>query len=192
MEKGPYTKTDRLADVLALIQVLALDRAAHRSEQGITDELQGAPRSAAKWYTLAGEHPEFFRVNPKSDHGLSLAARHVLPHAKDQPTPTLESDFTSALLQTAITLHDRQISRAQYLRPLLPSIVAGLLAILSGVGVALLTAYITHPVAANRFVSVSGISAGVLLDTTKGQYCWSGLSTKPTGSSSLPNCSTER
>src|SRR5262249_18632890 len=151
-------------------------------------ELQGSPRSATTWYELAGEHPEFFRVNTTSDHGLSLAARHVLPHAQGQPTPPLDSDSTSTLLQTAITLHDRQISRAQYFMPLLPSIVAGLLAIISGVGVALLTARITHPVSANHFVSVPGVSGGVLLDTTKGQYCWSGLGTKPTGSFSLPDC----
>lgn len=35
-----------LGDVLALIQVLALDEHAHRSEDGLSSELQGKPRSA--------------------------------------------------------------------------------------------------------------------------------------------------
>src|ERR1700731_59818 len=36
-----YLKTGRLADVLALIQVLALDTADHRSEEGLHGELEG-------------------------------------------------------------------------------------------------------------------------------------------------------
>jgi hypothetical protein len=42
--RSSYLADGRLADVLALIQVLALDSAAHRSEEGIASELQGAPR----------------------------------------------------------------------------------------------------------------------------------------------------
>lgn len=122
MAKGPYTKSNRLADVLALIQVLALDKSAHRSEKGMTEELQGAPRSGAglTWYAVAGEHPEFFRVDPHSEHGLSLAARHVLPHEHGQDIPQLAPEFTSALLQTAITLHDRQVNKAEWWKSLIP------------------------------------------------------------------------
>jgi len=42
----PYTKSGRLADVLALIQVLSLDTDTRRSMEGITEELQGPPTSA--------------------------------------------------------------------------------------------------------------------------------------------------
>jgi hypothetical protein len=41
MARTLYTRSKRLSDVLALIQVLALDKATHRSEIGISDELQG-------------------------------------------------------------------------------------------------------------------------------------------------------
>jgi len=41
-----YLKHGRLADVLALLQVLALDKSAHRSEAGLQEELQGVPASA--------------------------------------------------------------------------------------------------------------------------------------------------
>jgi hypothetical protein len=187
MANGPYTKPHRLADVLALIQVLALDKHTHRSPEGITKELQGPPRSAADWCGLAGEHPEFFRVNVESDHGLSLAGRHVLPHESNQPRPALSPEFTSVLLQTAITLHDRQRSKADYWKSLLPSIIG----MISGILVALITVYISHPASSNRFTSVQG-SAGLLLDTSKGRYCWAGPGPKPSLTVSLPDCNTLR
>jgi hypothetical protein len=42
-----YARPERLADVMALIQVLALDEDAHRTEKGRHQELQGPPCSAA-------------------------------------------------------------------------------------------------------------------------------------------------
>ena len=69
MIKGAYTKPGRLLDVLALIQVLALDKHIHRSEDAIAArELMGSPSSSESWTSLAKEHPEFFRVNTKLDH----------------------------------------------------------------------------------------------------------------------------
>lgn len=38
-----YLKDGRLADILALIQVLALDKDTHRREEGLAKELQGPP-----------------------------------------------------------------------------------------------------------------------------------------------------
>jgi hypothetical protein len=52
-----YARPERLADVMALIQVLALARYSHRSESGIRTDLQGPPRSAASWEGLAKDHP---------------------------------------------------------------------------------------------------------------------------------------
>jgi hypothetical protein len=114
----PYTKTGRLADVLALLQVLALDPDARRSEEGMQGELQGTPQSAADWFTLAREHHEFFRVS-ESTHGLSLVARHVIPKIGEK-RPSLPPDFVGALFQTAITLHDRQIAAAEWWKSLIP------------------------------------------------------------------------
>ena len=115
MSKRPYTKTGRLADVLALIQVLALDPYTRRSMEDITTrELQGPPTSASNWIELAKEHREFFRVNQETEHGLSLVARYVLPHSEGEKRPQLPTDFTSQLLQTAITLHDRQVAASEW------------------------------------------------------------------------------
>jgi hypothetical protein len=120
MEKGPYTKSGRLADVLALIQVLALDPDTKRSEEGMIRELQGPPASAENWYAVAREHREFFRVNPDIHSGLSLVSRYVLPKADGDKRPPLSPEFSAALLQTAITIHDRQVSAAERWKSFLP------------------------------------------------------------------------
>ncbi len=188
MSKLPYTKPGRLADVLALIQALALDEATHRSETGVTSELQAPPRSATKWFMLAEEHPEFFRVNPDKKHGLSLVARHVLPHSEDQPRPSLEPDFVSTLLQTAITLHDSQVrasDRSKYLIPFGSVILSGLLVVLS----TFVTLRAVHPPQTGRFVKVDGFGVGILLDTASGQLCYAGIATGANAANqSLPSC----
>ncbi|MGD0802030.1 MAG: hypothetical protein ABR906_12005 [Terracidiphilus sp.] len=133
MSKGPYTKPGRLADVLALIQVLALDPDTRRSIDGITKELQGSPTSAKDWLEVAKEHREFFRVDSGSGHPLSLVARYVLPYGDEAKRPQLPTDFTSQLLQTAITLHDRQVAASEWwwktLIPIASTVLGGILAL---------------------------------------------------------------
>jgi len=107
-----YLKKGRLADILALIQVLALDKHAHRSENGLVEELQGSPTSASQWREVASDHPEFFRVRQRGEHIVSLTARHVLPEQEGY-RPQLPTDFTHKLIQTAIELHDRELKRDQ-------------------------------------------------------------------------------
>jgi len=128
-----YLKVDRLTDVLALIPVLALDEHAHRSEQGLMDELQGKPRSSSDWTTLAKEHPEFFRVAPTGEHTISLIARHVSPKDNNKRQP-LSGDITSHLMETAIVLHERQVKLAErwtYLIPIWVALITGLFLLLS-------------------------------------------------------------
>lgn len=116
---GTYRSAGRLGDVLALIQVLALDKNSHRSNDGLASELQGSPRSAGSWRLVAQQHPEFFRVRPEGEHTVSLITRHV--SAQDSP---LSADHTSALLQLAVELHDREVRRAQAWHVWVPLIVA--------------------------------------------------------------------
>jgi hypothetical protein len=64
MVKGSrYTSTGRLADVIALIQLLAFAPHTRRSEQGITEQLKGKPQSADSWLNIGQQHSEFFRVS---------------------------------------------------------------------------------------------------------------------------------
>jgi hypothetical protein len=117
-----------LADVLALIQVLALDQHTQRSESGMKSELQGQPASASSWFEVAKDHREFFRVTAGHEHGLSLVARYVLPKTGED-RPLLASDLISALLETAINLHDRQMKDAERWKTYLPiwcAVIAGI------------------------------------------------------------------
>lgn len=117
--KSPYTKTGRLPDVLALIQVLALDPHAHRSLDGLDDELQGGPNSSDSWLTIAKEHPEFFRVRREGEHVLSLVARHVLPK-NEMGSREMPPEITRTLLQVALDLHGRQVTAADWWKSLIP------------------------------------------------------------------------
>jgi hypothetical protein len=128
--KGPYTKAGRLADVLALIQVLALDKDAHRSWSGINDELQATPCSSDSWEAVAKEHPEFFRIRRDGEHVLSLVARHVLPTNKEG-IREMPPGLTQSLLDVAIHMHDRQVQAAQRWKDWLPLAAALLSAVIA-------------------------------------------------------------
>jgi hypothetical protein len=130
MRTRPYTKAGRLSDVLALIQVLALDPHTHRSEDGLQREFQRLPVSAESWITVAEEHPEFFRVAKGKLNPMSLVARHVTPEDETEEQRMVPSDFLYRLLQTAIDLRDREVEateRWKYLIPLTASIVGGII-----------------------------------------------------------------
>jgi hypothetical protein len=132
-ERRQYLKEGGLADVLALIQVLALDPHAYRSEPGLEEELQRLPQSADTWTTVARDHPEFFRVRKEGEHKVSLVARHVLPK-NEQGQRELPADFAGQLIKAAVDLHDRQLQRSerwQFLVPVLVVLVGGVIALSS-------------------------------------------------------------
>lgn len=118
-----YLKKNRLADVLALIQVLALDQDAHRSETGLDEELQGKPGSANSWLEVGKEHPEFFRVNSGKPRPISLVSRHVTPKIEDQRR--LDPGLIQTLLNIAVDLHDREAKRHDRLWGIVQTVVAG-------------------------------------------------------------------
>jgi hypothetical protein len=139
-----------LADILALIQVLAQHKYAHRSEEALQDELQGKPQSGCSWTCVAQEHPEFFRVYAEGKHGISLLVRHAtLPDADHRRQP-LSDEFTHGLLSTAVELHDRQLQRSQRWVPLIPmwtAVLTGLISLsvaLIAAAAAIYAAYIKH------------------------------------------------
>lgn len=129
-----YSDPARLADVMALIQVLA--QATHdtiRSEAGLQKELQGAPSSkgASSWINLAESHREFFRVQVDRNNNptrVALIWRHVLEVDADGKRPPLSPEVTTKLLDLATSLYDREAQRRQrfqYLLPLLAALLAG-------------------------------------------------------------------
>jgi hypothetical protein len=110
-----YLNKDRLADVLALIQVLALDEKAKRSEDGLRKELQGQPRSSDSWQQLGKEHPEFFRVHDEADVPISLVARYVTPSIGDGKRAPLDGSLIQLLVRIAVDMHDREAKRSKRL-----------------------------------------------------------------------------
>jgi hypothetical protein len=143
--KKLYGKPNRLADVLALIQVLAFDEHAHRSNNGLDEELQGPPKSAEtkKWMEVAIEHPEFFRVNlekynneedpkkPDDRNVISLIARHVKLENNVRKFDTVSPDLTKKFIETAILLYDKEKEKADRWKSFLPMLLSLLVAIMS-------------------------------------------------------------
>ncbi len=131
-----YARPERLADVMALIQVLTLAEHSHRSEKGIRTELQGPPRSVDSWEALARDHPEFFRVLESGTYTVALLARHVdVPETEGRPRPRapLPADFVGNLLNSAVDIHDRQVRRSErwtYLVPIWVALILGILGLL--------------------------------------------------------------
>ena len=133
-----YLSEGRLADVLSLIQVLAYDRNTSRSEDGLRDELQRTPRSAPTWIELASQHPEFFRVRKKDDRTerVALLARYVLEYqptqdGEDEKRPPLPPDITNKLMDTAIGLHDRQLTRSERWKVIASLLIPMLIAVIA-------------------------------------------------------------
>lgn len=110
----PYLITNRLADVLALIQVLAIHDLAHRDEASVEKEMQRKPGSGVDtWRQLASQHPEFFRVKTEGFNVLALVCRHVSPRNDQQGRDPLTPEVTQALLTTAVGLHGEQLKHYQ-------------------------------------------------------------------------------
>lgn len=122
-KNNKYLKVGRLEDVMALIQVLALDEYSYRSEEGIKSELRAKPSSSVSWFQLAKEHQEFFRAVEGRKYPISLVIRHISENT-EKNRPPLSPEHTQALLNSAIELHDRQIRRSERWTVLIPIWVA--------------------------------------------------------------------
>lgn len=130
--KRPYLEDGRLSDIIALIQVLALDKRGHRGENGLNEELNGKPKSAESWTDIAIAHPEFFRADQTIEYGVSLIARHVIDR-NEKGVRDVPLELIKKLIEIAIELHDRQKERADRWKvwlPVIVVIVAGLINVL--------------------------------------------------------------
>jgi hypothetical protein len=139
-----YVTGGRLADVMALIQILAFDPSARRSSDGLDKQLARGPLSASTWTELATLHPEFFRVlegEPGQRESISLVARFVLeavPNAAGETkTPPLGAEVTSTLMNLAVQLHDREVQRRDRWKTVLVPVIVAILAAAASITAAL-------------------------------------------------------
>ena len=129
-QSAAYAKDGRLADVLALLQVLGQSNDAARSESGLIVTLLGAPRSAATWVDVAVQHPEFFRVDKAKRYSVILLARFARVNEQDKRGP-IDVEYLRALMSIASELHDRdfsQVNRWHVWVPVIASAIAALFA----------------------------------------------------------------
>jgi hypothetical protein len=146
-----YLKPGRLSDILALIQILAYDKLAKRTHEGLKAQLRRDPLTATTWTAIGQQHPELFRVLEAEKHSsgqetVSLIARFVqesVPSDNEGEPPKsapLSPDQTSNLISLAIQLHDREVQRRdRWKSVIVPMVVAIIAAGASIVGAILST-----------------------------------------------------
>ncbi len=126
--KKEYLKENRLQEVIGLIQVLAYDKNTSRSEVGLQDDLGYNPISAKSWLEVVSMHPEFFRIWPEESQTkrTALVSRYVLDYEKrgdgEEKRPILSPDQVSRLIDIAIQMHDKQVTRSKKWQTFIPLI----------------------------------------------------------------------
>jgi hypothetical protein len=145
-QNSPYLVNNRLSDVLAMIQLLALSGKTRRTEDGLMEELQGQPKSASTWLDVGSQHREFFRVKlegAKRAH-ISLIARNVQdPIPNDDGNvvrPLLSADTTAKLMQLAVDLHARQVQRSEAWKTIVIPFSIAFLAAVASISAAFISA----------------------------------------------------
>jgi len=120
-----YTIENRLADVIRLITVLAIDKHAFRTIGNLQDAIRGLPSSAKTWLEIAHQHPEFFRPNG-GETSIALLIRSYLPINEDNTREPLSIEETQKLIDVAISMYEKEIEQSQKHSHLFPLIVAGI------------------------------------------------------------------
>lgn len=140
-----YLTAGRLADVLTLIQVLAYDESAKRTNEGLVTQLQRKPITSDTWVKLGNQHAEFFRVFQHEDandkkESVTLLARFVLkPLVRpdgERVTPPLSAEVTGHLMDLAIQLHDREIQKRDRWKTVLAPMLAAFIAAAAAISAA--------------------------------------------------------
>ena len=79
MPKSPYLKPNRLADVIAAIQFMALHIHSSQPCDQWAHYISGDAKRADHWREVFSEHPEFFRKSPDFQDHYALIWRRASP-----------------------------------------------------------------------------------------------------------------
>jgi hypothetical protein len=107
MKALPYLKKNRLTDVLWLLQILAIEDAAHRNID--TLYRMRPPLSAETWQELAEEHPEIFRIATGAGVEISLYVRHY-----NEGYQRLSDDLTIKMIEFVLKIYTSQIEHSRW------------------------------------------------------------------------------
>jgi len=146
--KNSYLDNNRLADVIAAIQVMGTYKFYKLSFDDWSDRISGKATSGDHWKTIFMDHPEFFRLDGNREKA-SLVWRRQYPrrfHVDLERKITQEeydelrqeerqnrlsripliSDDIKALIGTAINLHARALEEEKERRWWIPLFVSGI------------------------------------------------------------------
>ena len=135
-KKSQYLKPNRLADVLAAIQTMALHERYRRSAEDWADLISGNKEVAKHWEEVFDDHPEFFRKSHTFQGHYALVWRRATPgrylRREQRPVSPQEYDAMTeeersrrlnrapvpegqikTLLDTAVNLHQREVDAAR-------------------------------------------------------------------------------
>ncbi|WP_341220687.1 N-carbamoyl-L-amino acid amidohydrolase [Polaribacter atrinae] len=156
MKTSPYLKYEnRLADVIAAIQVMGIYRYYKLDFTGWADRISGDEKETNKWEKVFKEHPEFFRIDQtKKKASLVWRRNHPKNYNVDTWSQISKADFRalsdeqktrisrsplsnndiSMLIESAISLHSRALQQKQDRRwwiPIVIGVIAGVVSFLA-------------------------------------------------------------
>ena len=145
---SPYTKeTNRLADVIAAIQVMASYKFYKTDFSEWSDRIVGDRSKGDHWRSIFEQHPEFFRLDAERKKASLVWRRQrqkrfdvdkEVQISKDEfdglddtqkariSRSSLSSEEISTLIETAISLHSRALEHEKESRWWIPLLIAGL------------------------------------------------------------------
>lgn len=145
---SPYiANPNRLADLIAAIQVLGTYRFASRHLEKWEKRLGRTPVSAPDWKTVFTQHPEFFTTQGDNislvwrrsrernydtherkilsrDDAMGMAEKENENNENRLTRPPLEAAEVSNLIDIAVRLHEREINHTQERRWWITAVVA--------------------------------------------------------------------
>jgi hypothetical protein len=161
MSELPYLKPNRLADVIAAIQFMAMNERSSLSCQQWARAISGDESRDAYWRTIYEDHSELFRKSPDDPDHYALIWRRALPRRYYRPErkmltvaeyealpeaerrwvsrPPVPEDQIRTLVDIAITLHARQQEQHRDWRWWIPSLTTFVAAVLGGVATVLVS-----------------------------------------------------
>lgn len=137
MNQFPYTKKNRIADVLKLIQYLGLDDTA-RNYAVKTPTVQkdlGKPASNSNWLEIAKQHSELFRVTEKDSVALIIRTLK-----RDSTKNICSEEEIKMLIDMALELYKIQIEHSRAWKFWLPALGAFIGLLISTIFLGLLKA----------------------------------------------------